>query len=121
MSNRHLAFPFTVDGRGRSRDASDAEHVRQLVELVLLTAPGERVNRPDFGSGLMRLVFAAGGAELTGSIEGLARGALQQALGDLIRVERLDVASNEETLRITVIYTDLETQRREVVRVDQGV
>lgn len=120
MSNRHMAFPFMVGGNGRTRDASDSEHIRQLIEQVLLTAPGERVNRPEFGSGLMQLVFAAGGPEIASSVEGLARGALQQTLGELIRVERLDVVSEDNELRITVVFTDLQTQQRDVVRVRQG-
>ncbi len=121
MSNRHMAFPFAVGGNGRTRDASNPEYLRQLVEQVLLTAPGERVNRPDFGSGLMQLVFAAGGPEVASSVEGLTRGALQRILGELIRVERLDVTSEDNILRITVVFTDLETQRRDVVRVSQGI
>ena len=50
-------FPYQLDGRGRTRDARGS-YVRQLVEQVLFTSPGERVNLPDFGSGLLQLPFA---------------------------------------------------------------
>ncbi len=120
MNGRHIAFPLSVGRSGRTLEASEPEYLRQLIEQVLLTAPGERVNRPDFGSGLMQLVFAGGGPEVASSVEGLARGALQHALGELIRVERLDVVSEDEVLRITVVFTDLQTQQRDVVRISQG-
>ena len=52
-----LDFPYHVDGTGRSATTGAADHVRDLIEQVLFTAPGERVMRPDFGSGLLALVF----------------------------------------------------------------
>ena len=53
-----LHFPFQPDHRGRSAEADDATHLRDMIEQVLFTVPGERVNRPDFGCGLLQLVFA---------------------------------------------------------------
>ena len=54
-------YPFGFDATGRTRAASREDHVRDLVEQVLFTAPGERVNRPQFGSGLLGLVFEPNG------------------------------------------------------------
>ena len=54
-----IAYPFHVDGRGRSAPADANEHIRQMIEQVLFTAPGERVNRPEFGTGLLQLEHEA--------------------------------------------------------------
>ena len=63
-----LRFPFEPDARGRSRNADDAEHVRDMIEQVLFTVPGERVNRPDFGCGLLQLVFAPNSDTLAAAV-----------------------------------------------------
>ena len=112
----HIDYPFHIDGRGRSARAGDDEHLRDLIEQVLFTAPGERVNRPDFGSGVMQLVFAPGSAELAATAQFLVQGALQQWLGDLIQVETVEVESVESTLRVTVGYLDRRSQQRREAR-----
>ena len=63
------------------------DHLRDLIEQVLFTSPGERVMRPDFGSGLLGLVFEPGGTELAATTQHLVQGALQRELGHLISVE----------------------------------
>jgi phage baseplate assembly protein W len=97
-------FPFRVDGRGRSAAADDDEHVRDLIEQVLFTAPGERVNRPTFGSGLLQLVFAPNSDELATATQFLVQGALQQWLGEIIDIADVDVVSRDATLEVTVKY-----------------
>ena len=54
-----LKYPFAIDeGGGRAAEESDYEaYVRQLIRQVLLVSPGERINRPDFGAGVRRMVF----------------------------------------------------------------
>lgn len=106
----HFGFPFRIDARGRSADASEAEHLRQLVEQVLFTSPGERVNRPEFGAGLNELVFEPASPELVSALQGMVRAALQRYLGELLRVEQLEVRAEEETVFVTVGYVDLRTQ-----------
>ena len=59
----HIDYPFHVGGGGRTAGTNDDDYVRDLVEQVLFTAPGERVNRPTFGSGILRLVFEPASAE----------------------------------------------------------
>ena len=54
----NILFPYQFDGRGRTAEATDADYVNELIELVLFTSPGERVNRPDLGCGLLQQVFA---------------------------------------------------------------
>ena len=50
-------YPLRVDGRGRTAHTAGDEHIRDLIEQVLFTSPNERVMRPDFGAGLLALVF----------------------------------------------------------------
>jgi len=108
-----IGYPFRVDGGGRTAADSDPDHVRHLIEQVLFTTPGERVNRPDFGSGLMQLVFGAPNDELVAATQFLVQGSLQQWLSDLIEVEAVEVRSQEGRLSITVRYTVRRSQQRE--------
>lgn len=104
-------YPYGADGRGRTAEAGDDKHIRDLIEQVLFTSPGERVNRPTFGSNLRQLVFDAGPALATAT-QFTVQGALQQWLGDLIQVESVDVQSDDATLRVLVQYTVRRTQKR---------
>ena len=77
----NATFPFAFDSRGRTGDATEEEHIRQLIEQLLFTSPGERVNRPTFGSGLLQLLFAPNSPELGAATQMLVQSALQQWLG----------------------------------------
>ena len=105
-------FPYHVDGRGRTAGTVADDHLRDLIEQVLFTAPGERVMRPEFGSGLLSLVFEPGGPELVAATQHLVQGALQQELGHLIAVESLEVRQDEGALSVVVTYVVLRTQER---------
>jgi uncharacterized protein len=110
-----IAFPYRFDGGGRTaQPATTDDHVRDLVEQVLFTSPGERVNRPTFGTGLAQLVFAPNSQELATATQFLVQAALQQTLGDLIHVETIQVDSVDSTLSVTVRYVVLQTQQRQV-------
>ena len=97
-------YSLRFDGRGRTAGASDQEYVRDLIEQVLFTAPGERVNRPDFGCGVARLIFEPNSGTLAATSQFLIQGALQQWLGDLIAVETVEVESVDADLRVTIRY-----------------
>jgi phage baseplate assembly protein W len=99
-----LDYPYRFDTRGRTASTDDDEHVRDLIEQVLFTSVGERVNRPTFGSNLMQLVFAPASDELATVTEFLVQGALQQWVGDLIQVESVDVHAVEAAIEVTVVY-----------------
>jgi uncharacterized protein len=105
-------FPFHVDGRGRTAVTDPDDHLRDLIEQVLFTAPGERVNRPTFGSGLLGLVFEPGGEALAAATEHAVQGSLQLWLGELIVLEGVDVTSEEARLEVTVRYVVRRTQER---------
>ena len=116
-----INYPFRIDGRGRTASTDQDDHIRDLVEQVLFTAPGERVNRPDFGSGLMQLVFAPNSDELATATQFLVQGALQQWLGDLIQVEAVEVLSEDSTLNVTVQYIVRRNQQRQIAQFTRGV
>jgi Bacteriophage baseplate protein W len=101
----HLDYPYSVDRLGRSARTTVEDHVRDLVEQILFTVPGERVNRPDFGTGVMQLVFAPPNDELVGAIAYSVQGALQQWLADLVTVDAVEVTADEGVLRVAVAYT----------------
>ena len=101
---KHWGFPYGIDARGRTKGATEERHVVELIEQVLFTAKGERVNRPDFGSGLQQLVFAPNSPELASAVQYMVQGALQQHLGHRIRVSEVLVAAENEVLRVTVRY-----------------
>jgi uncharacterized protein len=109
----HLDYPYHVDGRGRTALTHDADYVRDLIEQVLFTAPGERVNRPDFGSGLLQLVFAPNSDVLAGAVETSVQAALGRWLGDLVAVEAVDVVNEDAVLAVTVRYVLRRTGQRE--------
>jgi phage baseplate assembly protein W len=106
----HIAYPYGFDGSGRTGEANTSGYIRDLIEQLLLTAPGERVMRPTFGSGVMQLVFGAAGTEVAATTQLLIQGALQQWLGDLIMVDAVDVEAQDSTLLITVQYTERRSQ-----------
>lgn len=111
-----IGYPFQIDRTGRTTTVSEEAHVRQLIEQLLFTEPGERVNRPDFGAGLRRLLFAGNSHELVNATEYLVQGALQRFLGDRLQVESVQVGNLEERLEVTVVYSILRTQERYVER-----
>ncbi len=112
----HIDYPFHFDSRGRTAHAAEADHIRDLIEQVLFTSPGERVNRPDFGARLLQLAFAPNSSELATTTQLLVQGALQQWLGDLIHVEAVEVESEESALKVTVNYIVRRNQQRQIAQ-----
>ena len=102
-----LDFPYHFDGHGRTATTDRDDHIRDLIEQVLFTAPGERVMRPDFGSGLLALVFEPNSTTLAATTQVLVQGALQQHLGHLIAVQAVEVSNDDAALRVDVRYTVL--------------
>jgi phage baseplate assembly protein W len=104
VSTVDIDFPLHFDRRGRTAGTDADDHVRDLVELLLFTNPGERVNRPDFGSGLLELVFGPNSPELAAALQFTMQAAVQRWLGDLIEMQDLEVSSEDATLRVSVSY-----------------
>ena len=111
-----IDYPFHFDLQGRTARTDPDDHLRDLIEQVLFTAQGERVNRPTFGTGLRQLVFAPASDELASATRYLVQGALQQWLGDRITVEDVQTEVGEGSLTVTVRYAVRSTGER---RADQ--
>jgi uncharacterized protein len=116
----NIDYPYHFDDLGRTASADDPKHIRDLIEQLLFTNPGERLNRPDLGCGLMQLVFAPNSVELAAATQLLVQGSLQQWLGDLIQVESVQVSSEESTLFVNVQYTIRRTQERQLAEFSRG-
>ena len=116
-----IDYPFHFDGRKRTALTDDDDHIRDLIEQVLFTSPGERVNRPAFGSGLLKLVFEPNSDALAGITQLNVQAAIQQWLGDLIQLEGVRVASQDSTVTVTVQYLVRRTQQRQVAQFQRSV
>ena len=112
MSTRHIDYPFAVGGAGLTATTEYDEHVRDMLEQLILTNPGERVNRPDFGSGILQLVFAPNSPELAAALQFTLKAAVQRWLGDVVEVQELTVESYDSTLRVDLQYVVHRTGER---------
>jgi phage baseplate assembly protein W len=109
----NLAFPYDLDSTGHTARTDLPGHIRDMIEQILFTSPGERVNRPTFGSGTAQLVFAPNSDLLAATQQNIIQAALQQWLADLIRVQSVSVNANDATLEITVVYTILQSLQQQ--------
>ena len=100
----NIDYPFHIDSRGRSATTGEDDHIRDMIEQFLFTNAGERVNRPDFGSGLLQMVFAPNSPELAAAVQMTVQAGLQRWLGDLIDVQSLEVTSHDSRLRVDLHY-----------------
>ena len=117
---RFLKYPYGVGGSGIPITTTGDDHLRDLILQVLFTNPGERVNLPDFGVGVQRLVFEPSDQTLRASAQFLISTNLQHWLGDRINVEQVNVTStpgDESTVTIEIVYSALATQQRGSVAV----
>ncbi len=117
----NIDFPFHFDNRGRTAGTTDADHIRDMIEQLIFTSPGERVNRPDFGSGVLQLVFAPNSPELATTLQFTMQAALQQWLGDVIEVGALEVTSDDAQLHIALEYTIRRTNQTQVAQFTRSV
>jgi Bacteriophage baseplate protein W len=100
----NIDYPFHFDASGGTARCDHDAHILDMIEEFLFTNHGERVNRPDFGSGLGQLVFAANDEALAAATHVTVQGALQTWLAGLVEVRGVTVASSEATLEVTVTY-----------------
>src|SRR5437667_11715578 len=110
----YLNEPYQFDGRGRTQAVALDDYVKQLVEQVLFTSPGERVNLPDFGSGLLQLPFAPNSVELAAATQFSVQASLQKWLGAYIKVQSVTASAVDSTLTVTVVYSPLNTDVTQV-------
>jgi phage baseplate assembly protein W len=105
MTTTYFDFPYHVDGRRRTAETDEDDHIRDLIHQVLFTNPGERVNRPDFGCGISQLVFMPNSGALAAATQFLVQGSLTRWLDHLIAVQRVEVIADDNRLTVAVVYT----------------
>ncbi len=101
---RYLSFPVQPDARGRAAGVARGRHIREMIEQVLFTAPGERPMRPDFGCGLRELLFQPASDALAAATQQMVQGALMRWLEDWVSIQRVSVAVDDAALVVTVVY-----------------
>ena len=118
LTRHDYAVPFRIDPGLHQVSGTDyASHVDQMIRQVLLTAPGERADLPQFGCGLRQLVFAPLSTALAANTELLVRQALGRWLAGVIEIGEVTVQSSDDTgsllepgtLQVTISYTLLDT------------
>jgi phage baseplate assembly protein W len=114
-----IRHPYGFDGHGRTASATVDERIRQLLEQVVFTSSGERVNRPSFGSGVSRLVFALNSDATSSATQLVIQAALTQWLGDLVQVQAVDVANDGSQLSVTIQYVVRRSQEQRLLQVAQ--
>ena len=116
----NIDYPFHFDASGRTAETPTADHVRDMLEQLLFTNPGERVNRPDFGSGALQLVFSGNSPELAAALQFTVQAAIETWLGDIVEIVSLEVASEDATLRIVLEYVIRSTGERRTERFERS-
>lgn len=115
-----IRYPASVDrGLGTLSEEQDyAAHVEQLIKQLLFTAPGERVNRPDFGCGLRRMVFAPNNPAAGTLAKVTVTHALTTWLSDVVSVEDVAIESADSTLSVKIRYTLKARQERRYLNLE---
>ena len=108
----HIAFPFKLDRLGLAVTAGEMEYVEGLIEQILFTRPGERVNQPEFGCGVQALVFGPVTFELATAIRARIEAAMQRWLSVPLHVEATEVDQQDSTLTIHITYVLTATGER---------
>jgi len=117
MTRTDIAFPFRIAaGSGQAAQATYQDHVDQLIRQALLTDPGERVNLPQFGAGLRRLLFAPMGSALSATVTMAVTQALTQwvvpqikLIGVTVTTQQQESALPDGAIQIVVQYELVET------------
>ena len=116
-----IDYPYHIDRKGRTALTGADDHIRDMIEQVLFTAPGERVNRPTFGCGLLQMVFGPNSPEIATATQFIVQSSLQQWAGDVIQVNAVDVQSQDSTLRVKVVYTVRGTLQQQQAQFERQV
>ena len=122
MNNKihSIRYPFAIDkGFGMLAEETDYDkHVLQMIKQVLFTNPGERINRPDFGCGIRRMVFAPNSDVSANLSQVLINQSLEKWMGTVIEVNEVQVNNIEERLEIKIVYLVRATQQRRYLNLD---
>jgi phage baseplate assembly protein W len=100
----NIDFPLHFDSRGHTATTGENNHILDMLEQLIFTNPGERVNRPDFGSGILQLLFAPNSPELAATVQFTLQAAIQHWLGDIVEIQELEVTAVDSTLTLDLTY-----------------
>ncbi len=114
LGNMYFSYPFSIDDNGRSSVTNEEQHIENLIEQVLFTSPGERINRPSFSCGLKQIIFEPNSDILAISIDTLVQSSLNLWLDHLIAIESVNVQNKDSILEVTVKYMIRKNQRTNV-------
>lgn len=117
----NINFPWTFNGRGQTASIDESRHIRQMLEQLIFTSPGERVNRPTFGSGVLQMIFAPNSPEIAATVQFTLQAAVQQWLGDIIELRNLDVIASDSTLTIDLSYSIRRTNEQQSVSLTRAI
>lgn len=117
----NIDFPFRFDNHGRTATTDNNDHIRDMIEQFLFTNAGERVNRPDFGSGLLQLIFAPNSPELAAALQFTVQAGLQRWLGDIVEIQALEVTSEDAKLQVNLQYQVRRTQEIRTASFERSV
>jgi Bacteriophage baseplate protein W len=109
VTNGYWSFPDRIDGSGHTARTDRDRHIRDMIYQVLFTTAGERVNRPDFGCGVLHLPFMPNGSVLATATQYLVQGSLTRWLDSVIQVLAVEVTAQDSTLTVRVEYTNRST------------
>ncbi|MBP6237643.1 MAG: GPW/gp25 family protein [Saprospiraceae bacterium] len=115
----HLKSTLSFNNLGRTSGTDYDNHINDMVQHILFTTPGERVNRPDFGSGLYQAVFEPNSSEVAATLQFLLHGALNQWLSGIIEINDVNVNANDAVLEVKVVYTIIRNREQRVANFSQ--
>ncbi|MCP4709353.1 MAG: GPW/gp25 family protein [Planctomycetes bacterium] len=115
--NKTFGFPFAVTAAGRISATGGDEAIRGKIIQILFTAPGERINLPEFGCGLFNMVFEPNNDILAAAMEFTVGQALARWLKEDIIVDGVNVNAVEETVTIEIAYSKKQDLSKQAVRV----
>lgn len=113
----YMSFPFRL-GEDGPETSTRMDHIREQVEQVLFTSPGERVFRPEFGFGARQHVFEPNAQPLWELARGRLFGSLVEALAGEVDPKTLKVEvgpgpGQPEVLLVQISYTIAALQKEE--------
>lgn len=112
-----FGFPFRIGEVGGVMASGGDEAIRNKIVQVLMTAPGERVHQPEYGCGLLNMVFEPNDSVLATTLQFTISQALTRWLDEEIQTDAVTVKVIDDNIVVEVIYTKRETMRQQAVRV----
>lgn len=103
--DRAMAFPFRVTELGAAAISARRQAVHEQLEQLLLTIPGERVNRSAFGCGIQRMVFDSTDALSLAAAEYVVSTSIREHLRDLVALDAVRVTVADSTILVDILYT----------------